>query len=69
MSFVATGVLLLLAVPVISIAALVMTLGVRDRLRRLQQRVAALEAGQAASPISCITRRASAGADRRYAEG
>jgi uncharacterized membrane protein len=51
MSFVATGVLLLLAVPVISIAALVMTLGVRDRLRRLQQRVAALEAGQAASPI------------------
>ena len=51
MSFVATGVLLLLAVPVISIAALVMTLGVRDRLRQLQQRVAVLEAGQAAPPI------------------
>ncbi|HEX3162507.1 MAG TPA: DUF2339 domain-containing protein, partial [Pseudolabrys sp.] len=52
MSFVATGVLLLLAVPVISIAALVMTLGVRDRLRQLQQRVAVLEAGQAAPPTS-----------------
>jgi uncharacterized membrane protein len=50
MSLVILGVLLLLAVPVISIAALMMTLGVSDRLRQLQQRVAVLEAGRAAPP-------------------
>ncbi len=46
------GALLLLAVPVISIVALVMVVGDRDRLRHLQQRVAALEARPAASPIA-----------------
>jgi uncharacterized membrane protein len=51
MSLVVIGVLLLLAIPVISIASLMMALGVRDRLRQLQQRVAVLEAGQAAATI------------------
>lgn len=46
------GVLLLLAIPAISIVALVMVFGARERLWQLQQRVAALEAGQAGSPIA-----------------
>jgi uncharacterized membrane protein len=40
-------ILLVLAIPVISIAALVMTLGARDGVRRLELRIAALEATRA----------------------
>jgi uncharacterized membrane protein len=40
-------ILLVLAIPVISIAALVMTLGARDGVRRLEFRIAALEATRA----------------------
>ena len=43
-------VLLVLAIPVISIVALVMTLNARDGVRRLERRVAALEATHAAPP-------------------
>ena len=46
------GVLLILAFPVISIVALVMTMKARDSVQQLQRRVAALEAGGAASPIA-----------------
>ena len=48
------GVLLLLAFPIITIVALVMGINTRDRLRQLQQRVAVLEAGQAAAPIAAV---------------
>lgn len=40
-------ILLVLAIPVISIVALVMTLGARDGVRRLERRIAALEAAGA----------------------
>lgn len=42
--------LLVLAIPVISIVALVMTLNARDGVRRLERRIAALEATQAGPP-------------------
>src|SRR5690606_31151865 len=44
------AVLLLIALPVIAIAALVMTLGTRRRLDALQSRLAALEAARPATP-------------------
>ncbi|HET8972056.1 MAG TPA: hypothetical protein VFN63_02105, partial [Pseudolabrys sp.] len=43
-------VLLVLAIPVISIVALVMTLNARDGVRRLERRLAALEATHAGPP-------------------
>ncbi|HXZ45729.1 MAG TPA: DUF2339 domain-containing protein [Pseudolabrys sp.] len=49
---IALGVLLLLAIPVISIAALMMVLSVRDRVRRLENRIAELDRSQPASPIA-----------------
>jgi uncharacterized membrane protein len=52
MSEIAAGILLILAFPVISIVALVMTINQRDRVRQLQLRVAALEIGRPASSIA-----------------
>jgi uncharacterized membrane protein len=46
------GVLLILAIPVISIVALVMTLNARGEVRLLQMRVALLEGSRPASPIA-----------------
>src|ERR1700690_3304495 len=46
------GVLLLLAFPVISIAALVMTLNARERVRVLELRIAELEVRRPAPPIA-----------------
>jgi len=49
-------ILLVLAIPVISIAALVMTLKARDGVRRLETRIAALEARPAGQPgLSAVT--------------
>ena len=51
------GILLLLAIPVVAIAAFVMVVGARDRVRILEARFAALEqrftqAGPAAAPAA-----------------
>jgi uncharacterized membrane protein len=46
------GALLILAFPVISIVALVMTMKARESVQQLQERVAALEAGSAAAPTA-----------------
>jgi len=43
-------ILLVLAIPVISIVALVMTLNARDGVRRLERRIAALEAAGGGQP-------------------
>jgi uncharacterized membrane protein len=50
------AVLLILAFPVISIVALVMTLNAREQLRQLQLRIAALETGVPASPAAAAPR-------------
>lgn len=44
------GILLVLAIPILSIVAIAMTVGTRDQLRRLQAQVAALERRLAAAP-------------------
>src|SRR5512147_3142338 len=56
-------ILLVLAIPVISIAALVMALNARDGIRRLALRIAALEATLAGQPgLGAITEPAPAAA-------
>jgi uncharacterized membrane protein len=52
--------LLILAIPVIAIVAFVMTLKAREKIGRLELRVAALEAGQAIQPVAAPTDRAPA---------
>jgi hypothetical protein len=52
MSLVVIGVILLFAIPIISIAALVMTLSVRDHVRRLERRIAELDTRAPATAIS-----------------
>ena len=48
--------LLILAIPVISIVALVMTLNARDGVRRLEHRVAVLKATHAGPPSEACSR-------------